>query len=147
MGNASALAPANCPCSCTRHSSPSPPDMILAFIAAFAVMALRLGLYLAGYPADGLRFMAVHLMAIATIVFFTGHRALARDASTSFPDLLRTGMRDAALYSFLISAFIWLYYGTVETEHFPRRIDDMVDRAVAGGLSEAEFRVRATRFF
>jgi hypothetical protein len=121
--------------------------MLLAVLAALAVIALRLILFAMGRPPEGTDFMLVHFLAIVTIVFFTGHRALGRDVRVPFPTLVREGFKGAALYAILFGAFIWCYYRVAEPDHFAARVDAMVEHGVAEGQPEGVIRPKLTQFF
>ncbi len=121
--------------------------MFLTIFAAGAIMALRLVLFSMGRPADGTDFMLVHFLAIVTVVFFADARLLRAEPRSGFPDLLREGFRQAALYAVLMLGFLWLYYTQVEAGLFQERIDERVAMAVAEGQPEAVVRERMERFF
>lgn len=121
--------------------------MMFTILSALAVMALRIGLYYAGHPLEGTSFMLVHLLALVTIVWFTGHRALTHDRETPFPALLRETFRNAALYALLIGLFLWAYFSWLESDHFAFRIDELVARGMAEGQPEAVIRPRMEAFF
>ena len=121
--------------------------MTLAALTALAVIALRLILFYTGHPPEGADFMLVHFLAVVTVVFFTDHRMLSADAGTSFPDLMREGFKSAALYALIFAAFIWIYYRTVEPDHFAQRVDSMVQEGMAAGQPENIIRPRLDQFF
>jgi len=121
--------------------------MVLALLTTLAVIALRMILFVMDRPPEGTDFMLVHFMAIVTVVFFTGQAHLSRDIRTPFPDLLRDGFKHAAVYAVLYSAFILVYYNTVEADHFRLRVDRMVAQGMAEGQPEAVIRPRLTQFF
>lgn len=108
--------------------------MILALLTAAAVIALRLGLFYSGNPPEGTDFMLVHFLAIVTIVFFTGHAMLGQDARTRFPDLMRDGFRNAAVYAVLIALFLWIFYSWIDTEEFPRKLAERMALLEAEGM-------------
>lgn len=121
--------------------------MRLALIGVGAVMALRLGLFLAGIPPAGTSFMLVHFLVIVTIVFLSGHGLMARDVRTSFPQLMREGFRCAAIYALLYGIFILAYYHSAEPHHFAQRVNEMVARGVEQGQPEKVIRPRMEQFF
>ncbi len=121
--------------------------MYFTLFTALAVMALRLALFALDRPAEGTDFMLVHLLAMATVVFFTGHRLLMRDPGTTFPDLLRENFRNAAIYALAMGVFLWIYFAVVEHGSFAARIDELVARGVADGQPEAVIRPRMEQFF
>ncbi len=121
--------------------------MIFAAIVAFTVMVFRLALYLLGRPVEGMDFMLVHFLAIVTVVFFTGQRMMMRDPWVGFPDLLRNGFRNAALYALMMGTFLWLYYVWVEDGKFEAHVDMMVQRGVAEDQPEEIIRPRMEQFF
>lgn len=121
--------------------------MTFTLIAAIAIIALRLVLFNMGRPADGTDFMLVHFLAIVTVVYFADARLLRAEPRSGFPDLLREGFRQAALYAVLMLGFLWLYYTQVEDSLFQERIDERVAMAVAEGQPEAVVRERMERFF
>ncbi len=121
--------------------------MTLAILTALAVIALRLILFATGRPPEGTDFMLVHFLAIVTIVFFAGHRAMGRDIRIPFPTLVREGFKAAAFYAIVFGAFIWTYYRTIEPDYFALRVDTMVQRGVAEGQPEGVIRPRLTQFF
>lgn len=114
--------------------------MALVLFTVAAVIALRLGLFYSGHAPEGTDFMLVHFLALVTVVFFGGHRLLASDPRTRFPGLVRDGFRNAAVYALLMGLFLWLFYSVIDTEEFPRKIDERVAAVVAQGRSEAEAR-------
>jgi hypothetical protein len=121
--------------------------MLLTFVTAFSIMALRLVLFSMGRPAEGTDFMLVHFLAIVTVVFVADARLLRAEPQSGFPDLLRQGFRQAALYAVLMLGFLWLYYTQVESSLFQERINERVAMAVAEGQPEALVRERMERFF
>lgn len=121
--------------------------MVLAVLAALAVISLRLILFYTGHPPEGTDFMLVHFLAVVTVVYFTDHRLLLRDAGTPFPFLVREGFKSAALYALLYTAFIWAYYGAIEDGYFAQRVNDMVARGIAEGQPENVIRPRLRQFF
>jgi uncharacterized membrane protein YvlD (DUF360 family) len=121
--------------------------MTLAFLTAFAVMAMRIVLHLLGTTPEGMDFMLIHFLAIVTIVFFTGERLMRSHNPTGFPDLMREGFRNAAIYALLLGLFTWLFFTTIDTGHFKIRVDDMVSRGMAEGQPEAIIRPRLEQFF
>lgn len=121
--------------------------MVLGLLAALAVIALRLILFTMGRPPVGTDFMLVHFLAVITVVYFTDHRQLSLNIRTPFPTLMREGFKAAAVYAILFGTFIWIYYRTVEPDHFPGRIEEMVARGLAEGQPEEVIRPRLTQFF
>jgi hypothetical protein len=121
--------------------------MLLVFITALSVAALRLALHAAGRPADGTDFMLVHFLAMITTVFFGGMRLLRSDPQASFPSLLRDGFRHAALYAVLMLLFLWFYYTQVETDVFARKIEERVAMAISEGQPGDLVRTRMEQFF
>jgi hypothetical protein len=121
--------------------------MLLTFVAALAIMALRVVLFSLGRPAEGTDFMLVHFLAIVTVVYVADARLLRAEPRSGFPDLLREGFRQAALYAVLMLAFLWFYYTQVESSLFQERINERVALAVAEGQPEAVVRERMERFF
>ncbi|MCC6542427.1 MAG: hypothetical protein IT225_09425, partial [Flavobacteriales bacterium] len=53
--------------------------MRLAIIGGIGVVVLRMALFQAGRSPQGMEFMLVHVLAIVTIVFFTGQGILYKD--------------------------------------------------------------------
>jgi hypothetical protein len=121
--------------------------MAFTWIAAVAIMALRMGLFSMGRPAEGTDFMLVHFLAIVTVVYVADARLLRAEPQIGFPDLLREGFRQAALYAVLMLGFLWFHYTQVEAGLFQERIDERVAMAVAEGQPEALVRERMERFF
>ena len=121
--------------------------MILAALAAFAVIVLRLFLYYTGHPPEGIDFLIVHCLALATLVFFTDHRLLTTDRTAGFPLLMREGFKSAAVYALIIAVFIWIYYATVEHTYFTHRVNAMVAKGMAEGQPENVIRPRLEKFF
>ena len=121
--------------------------MALAILTAILVITLRLILFRLGHPPEGTDFMLVHFLAIATVVFFTGHRTLMRDVSAPFPSLVREGFRAAALYALLSGLFLWIYFNTVQDHLFEDRVEEMVQRAAEEGHPELVIRPRLQGFF
>lgn len=121
--------------------------MTLAFLTAFAVMAMRIVLHLMGTTPEGMDFMLIHFLAIVTVVFFTGERLMRSHHPTGFPDLMREGFRNAAIYALLLGLFTWLFYMFIETGHFRMRVEEMVMRGMDEGQPEAIIRPRLEKFF
>lgn len=121
--------------------------MKLTLITVGAVIALRLVLFSMGRPPEGTDFMLVHFLAIVTLVFFTGQRMLAADRDRPFPDMLRDGFRNSAVYALLFGIFIFVYYKLVEPEYFALKIDDLVNAGVAENQPEEVIRPRIEQFF
>ena len=121
--------------------------MKLAFFTAFAVLALRAGLYYSGHAPEGTDFMLVHFLALTTVVFFAGHHVISKDPQVGFPELVTIGFRNAALYAIFIGIGIWVYYHFIDVEEFPRKIQERVDAVVAKGVSEEEAREGLERMF
>lgn len=121
--------------------------MVLAAIIALAVIALRLVLFYTGRPPEGTEFMIVHFLAVATVVFFTNQRLLARDRYTPFPTLMRDGFKSAAVYALLCTFFIWVYFTYVEDTYFTQRVNEMVAKGIAEGQPENIIRPRMQQFF
>lgn len=121
--------------------------MNLTLITAGAVIGLRLLLFYLGRPPEGTDFMLVHFLAIITLVFFTGQRALSADARTPFPDIMRDGFRNAAVYALLFGVFIFVYYKVVEPTYFADKINVLVYTGVADGQPEDVIRPRIEKFF
>lgn len=121
--------------------------MKLSLFGVAAVIALRLGLFHAGYPPEGTDFMIVHFLAIVTIVFFSGQRVLNADPRTSFPDLMREGFKSAAVYAVIYGLFLLAYYHWVEPMHFTAKVNALVERGVADGQPEEVIRPRLEKFF
>lgn len=121
--------------------------MMLTLLTALAVIIVRLTLFYTGRPPEGTDFMLVHFLAIVTIVFFTGQRLLSQDPRSSFPDLMRNGFRNTAVYALLIGVFLWVFYNFVDTQEFPEKIDERVNAVMAEGKTEAEARKGLEAFF
>jgi hypothetical protein len=121
--------------------------MTLTLLTALSVIALRLALYFSGRPVEGTEFMLVHFLAVVTLVFFAGHRLLLRDRRAGFPDLLREGFRNAAVYALLMMVFLWMHYNWLEADLFTQKIDERVAMGVAEGQPEELIRERMERFF
>lgn len=121
--------------------------MLFTLFAAMAIMALRSVLFSMGRPAEGTDFMLVHFLAIVTVIYVADARMLRAEPRSGFPDLLREGFRQAALYAVLMLGFLWFYYTQVESGVFQARIDERVAMAVAEGQPEALVRERMERFF
>ncbi|MCB0764238.1 MAG: DUF4199 family protein [Flavobacteriales bacterium] len=114
--------------------------MRLTLFTIAAVVALRLFLFYSGNAPEGTDFMLVHFLAIVTVVFFTGHAMLAEDRMARFPDLMRTGFTNAAVYAVLMGLFIWIFYSLIDTEEFPRKIEERVVALMDAGRPEIEAR-------
>jgi len=121
--------------------------MLFTLFAAMAIMALRSVLFSMGRPAEGTEFMLVHFLAIVTVIYVADARMLRAEPRSGFPDLLREGLRQAALYSLLMLGFLWFYYTQIESGLFKARIAERVAMAVAEGQPEALVRERMERFF
>lgn len=121
--------------------------MKLTLITAAAVIGLRLLLFNMGRPPEGTEFMLVHFLAIVTLVFFTGQQLISADRTTPFPNLMRDGFRNAAVYTLLFSVFIFAYYKVVEPHYFAERINNLVKAGVASGNPEDVIRPRMEQFF
>jgi hypothetical protein len=121
--------------------------MVLVLLTVAAVIALRLGLYYTGNAPEGTDFMIVHFLALVTVVFFGGHRLLVTDPRARFPGLVRDGFRNAAVYALLMGLFIWFFYTSIDTDEFPRKIEERVAAVVAAGHPEAETRQRLEAMF
>lgn len=121
--------------------------MALALITAFAVMALRIGLHLAGIRPEGMDFMLVHFLALVTVIFFSGERILRRHSASGFPELLREGFRTAAAYALALGLFTWVFYLWIDVDHFRLRVDEMVLRGMMEGQPEEIIRPRLEQFF
>lgn len=121
--------------------------MALAIITALTVIALRLILFGMDMPPQGTDFMLVHFLAIVTVVFFADLKLLRTSKRSGFPDLVREGFKSAAVYALLLTAFLWIYFASIETGSFERRIEELVFRAVEEGASELEARHRFMGFF
>lgn len=121
--------------------------MNLTLLTVAAVIALRLALFYFGRPPEGTDFMLVHFLAIVTLVFFTGQRMLMEDRRTPFPDMMRDGFRNAAVYALLFGGFILVYYKVVEPMHFTDRINTLVASGVEEGQPEEVIRPRIEQFF
>jgi hypothetical protein len=121
--------------------------MTLAILAAFAVATYRVALYYMGRPAEGTDLLFIHFMAIVTIVFFTNKRMVDRQPSVELLPLIRSGFRNAAVYSVLTGLFIWLHYNTFEAGHFQQRVEDIIAGEIGAGAPEDVVRPRVERFF
>lgn len=122
--------------------------MALALVTAFAVMALRIGLHLAGVRPEGMDFMLVHFLALVTIIFFSRVRILRRPAAGGgFPELLKEGFRTAAAYALALGIFTWVFYLWIDVDHFRLRVDEMVLRGMMEGQPEEIIRPRLEQFF
>ncbi|MEZ4739288.1 MAG: hypothetical protein R2818_07990 [Flavobacteriales bacterium] len=121
--------------------------MKLTLITAAAVMGVRLVLFNMGRPPEGTDFMLVHFLALVTIIFFTGQSMLRADKRTPFPDLLRDGFRNGAVYALLFGLFIFTYYKVIEPNYFAHRIDLLVAAGQAAGNPEEIIRPRMEKFF
>ena len=115
--------------------------MKLTLITAASVIGLRLLLLNMGRPPEGTEFMLVHFLAIVTLVFFTGQRLLSTDRSTPFPDMMRDGFKNAAVYALIYSVFVFAYY------KFADRINGLVQAGVESGNPEDVIRPRMEQFF
>lgn len=91
--------------------------------------------------------MLVHFLAIVTLVYFTGHRMLVRDRTTRFPDLMRNGFTNAAVYTLLMGIFLFVFYSKIDLEEFPRKIQERMLLVIEEGRTEAEARASLTAFF
>lgn len=121
--------------------------MLLALLAAFAVISLRMVLHAIGHPVEGTAYMLVHFLAIVTVVFFAGFRVLQNDRQASIAVLLRTNFRSAAVYAVAMAFFLWLYFTFFEPDHFQQRVDHLVWRGVSEGQPEEIIRPRMEQFF
>lgn len=121
--------------------------MALTLFAAFAVIALRIFLFYSGHPPEGTDFMLVHFFALVTLIYFTGHRMLMKDPRTRFPDLMRNGFSNAAIYAVLMGVFLYVFYTYIDVEEFPRKMEERVASVVAAGKTEAEARESLSAMF
>jgi hypothetical protein len=121
--------------------------MMFAVLSALFVAGVRLLMFHWGRPAEGSDMLFVHFMAIATIVFFTGKRALDEYAGTGIGDLLRDGFRNAAVYALITGVVIWWHYSSVEAVNFQLRVEAIVARELEQGHPEDVVRPRIERFF
>ncbi|MBP6312777.1 MAG: hypothetical protein KA408_10945 [Flavobacteriales bacterium] len=121
--------------------------MTLTLLTAAAVIALRLFLFHSGYPPEGTDFMLVHFFAIVTLIYFNGHRMLTRDPRSRFPDLMRNGFSNAAIYAVIMGVFLYTFYTCIDLEEFPRKIEERVAAVVAAGKTEAEARESLSAMF
>lgn len=121
--------------------------VLLALLTAFAVMVMRIVLYLMGSTPEGMDLMLVHFMAIVTIVFFTGEGLMRSHHPNGFPDLMREGFRNAAIYTLLLGLFTWFFFTVIDTGLFQERVNEMVSRGMAEGQPEAIIRPRLEQFF
>jgi hypothetical protein len=121
--------------------------MLLAFIAAIAVAALRAIMFHTGRVAEPGDLLFVHFMAIVTVVFFSNKSLLERDRNVPITELLRIGLRNASVYALLTAVFIWMHYETIEAAAFPDRIEELIRRGLAEGQDEGIIRPRIEKFF
>lgn len=91
--------------------------------------------------------MLVHFLAMVTLIYFTGHRMLLRDPRTRFPDLMRNGFTNAAIYALIMGAFLYIFYTHIDLEEFPRKMEERVAAVVAAGKTEAEARESLSAMF
>ena len=111
------------------------------------MIIIRLALFHTGRAPEGTDFMLVHFLAIVTVVFFTGQKALADDRETSFPILVRQGLRNASLYALLIGIFLYIFYTRIDTQEFPVKIEERLDLVVQQGGDEEKERERLETMF
>jgi len=121
--------------------------MTLAFLTAFAVMAMRIVLHLLGTTPEGMDFMLIHFLAIVTVVFFTGERLMRGHQPVGFPDLMREGFRNAAVYALLLGLFTWLFFTFIDTDRFRTGVDELVLRFMRAGHDESKIRPDVEKFF
>lgn len=121
--------------------------MTLALLTACAVMVMRIVMHLMGHTPEGMDFMFIHFMALVTVVFFTGERLMRAHREVDFPELMREGFKNAAVYSLLLGLFIWLFFTYIDMDHFKTRVDDMVFRGMREGQPEEIIRPRLEQFF
>lgn len=105
-------------------------------LLALLAMLLRAGLFYAGVEVGPLKFIPAHLLLIVLAVYFSGHFLLNRDPSRGFGELLRVGFQSALLYAFLLSAFIWIFYKTMDTNAFSSYNEKLIQGFVAQGRPE-----------
>jgi len=119
----------------------------LTLITAASIIGLRLLLFNMGRPPEGTDFMLVHFLAIVTLVFFTGQRLLSADRAAPFPNMMRDGFKNAAVYALIYTVFIFVYYKLVEPHYFVERINGLVEAGVESGNPEDVIRPRMEQFF
>ncbi|MEO8067094.1 MAG: DUF4199 family protein [Flavobacteriales bacterium] len=121
--------------------------MRYTLLIAFAAITLRWLLHADNAITDGHTFSPIHLLALLFIVFFAQHAALRKDREITFPMLVRTGFRNAAVYALLIAVFAYVLYVWIDPLYFPIHINDRVDMAIADGIPEADARQRFEAIF
>ena len=114
---------------------------------AFAAMATRTGLFLTGHHVQAFHFWPVHLLFLVLVTFFVGHFTLREDPETGLAELMRSGMREAAIYALLLGIFIWVFFTFINVNEFPDRIALLVKGLVDSGHTEAEARAKVSGFF
>lgn len=116
-------------------------------IIAFAAITLRWLLHADKVITDGHSFTPIHLLALLLAVFFAQHLLLRSNAATTFPMLVRTGFRNAAVYALSIAIFSYALYTWIDPLYFPIEVNERIDMAVADGVPEAEARTRMESMF
>ncbi len=115
-------------------------------LAAIAI-ALRTALFYLGYEIPAFRFAPVHLLFIVLIAYACGHFTLKEDPETGLAELIRSGIREGAIYALLIGLFTWVFFTFINSHEIPDRVDLLVRGLMAEGHSEAEARAKVSGFF
>lgn len=110
-------------------------------------IGVRCALFFLGYEVEGPDLVPMHLGILVIIGYACGYFTLKEDPETGFAELLRTGLREIAIYAVIISLFSWVFFTYINVHEFPDKINAMVKEAVAQGRPEAEARERASTFF
>jgi len=121
--------------------------MRYTLLIAFAAITLRWLLHADQAIVDGHTFSPIHLLALLLVVFFAQRGAMQADRNITFPMLVRTGFRNAAVYALLIAVFAYALYVWIDPLYFPIHINERVDLAVADGIAEADARKRFETMF
>ncbi len=121
--------------------------MKTTLLFAFVAMALRAGLFYMGYEVRAFHFVPLHLLFLVLLAYFAGHFTLREDPDTGVAELIRTGMREGAIYAVLIGIFTWAFFNFINVHEFPDRINSLVRGLVSEGHTEAEARAKVSGFF
>ncbi|MBS1581195.1 MAG: hypothetical protein JST66_03245 [Bacteroidetes bacterium] len=121
--------------------------MRTAFLLALLGIALRLGFFYGGVRVEAFQFAPVHLFLLVLVTFLTGFFLLKADPSRGMADLIRNGMRDAALYALMIALFTWVFYTSVNVTEFPERNERLIQGFIQQGHPEAEARDKVNAMY
>ncbi len=116
--------------------------MMLTLFFALSAILIRLALFYFGYEsAETSKYVfLVHILFILLSIFFSvlQFRRFFPE-KTGFTTYLKHGLKGGAVYSVILTAFLWVFYGAINEDTFTAKRENLIAQQIENqDLAEAE---------